>query len=89
MLLTEQDKVGTIIKAFSDHTEQKSHSRHISKQECTNLGLKVTSLEDDAILQDTVLTIHHSFMATFMQSRNVKMIENHLGKSYIETRTIR
>lgn len=84
MCKNNPEKVPDIIKAFSDHKEQKSHSRHISKQECINLGLNITSLEENQQLQDAVLTTHHSYMHTFSNSMCVKIIENHNGMAYIE-----
>lgn len=78
------EKVPDIIKAFSDHKEQKSHARHISKQECIDLGLNITSLENSQSLQNAVLTTHHAYMHTFSNSRSVKIIENHNGVAYIE-----
>jgi len=80
----DRSKVKPILKMFSDHQEQKSHSRHISKEQCTNVGLNIVSLEDDPDLQDAVLTTHHAFMHTFSNTTAVKIIENHLGIAYIE-----
>lgn len=84
MFASDPDKVNNVIKTFADHTEQKSHSRHISKEECIAVGLKITSLEEDQELQDAVLTTHHAFMHTFSNTQCVKIIENHNGIAYIE-----
>lgn len=84
MCKEEPEKVQTIIDVFSKHKTQKSHARHISKQECENVGLKIISLEDNARLQDAVLTTHHAFMHTFGNTTCAKIIENHLGVAYIE-----
>ncbi|MDR1877006.1 MAG: S49 family peptidase [Flavobacteriaceae bacterium] len=78
------DEVSRIVDIFSDHSEQKSHSRHISKQECKNAGLKIVDLESDPSLQDAVLTTHHAFMHTFSNTLAVKIIENQNGVAYIE-----
>ncbi|TKC01238.1 SDH family Clp fold serine proteinase [Pedobacter cryotolerans] len=80
----EPEKVKTILKAFSNHTEQKSHSRHIPKKECIELGLKIIDLETDQELQDAVLTTHHMFFHTFNNTTAIKIIENHLGVAYFE-----
>ncbi len=80
----DEDKVNRIIETFANHTVQKSHARHISKQECENIGLNITDLEDDQDLQDAVFTTHHAFMHTFSNTLAVKIIENHNGIAYIE-----
>lgn len=73
-----------ILRDFSDHKENKSHSRHISKSRCKQIGLKIVEMERDNTLQDLVLTVHHSFMHTFSQSTAVKIVENHRGTAYVE-----
>lgn len=77
-------RVNRIIQAFADHNVQKSHARHISRNECIDLGLDIVELEDDQELQDAVLTTHHAFMHTFSNTNSVKIIENHLGVAYVE-----
>lgn len=84
MFQDNPDKVKDVIRTFTDHTEQKSHARHISKKECEDVGLKIISLEDNQDLQDAVLTTHHAFMHTFSHTNAVKIIENHLGVAYVE-----
>ena len=73
-----------ILKNFSDHNRQKSHSRHISALQCKKFGVKVIELEADNDLQDLVLTTHHAFMHTFSETFTVKIIENQLGVAYME-----
>lgn len=80
----DEDRVNRIVERFSNHTEQKSHSRHISKRECEEIGLSIVSLEDNQEFQDAVLTTHHAFMHTFANTYSVKIIENHEGVAYIE-----
>lgn len=80
----EKDRVQRIVKTFSNHTEQKSHARHISKRECEKVGLNVTELEADQNFQDAVLTTHHAFMHTFSNTLCIKIIESHDGIAYIE-----
>jgi len=77
-------KADNIVKALSDHGKMKSHSRHLSLQDCINYGLNITRMEglpDD--LQDTILTIHHTYMHTFERSSAIKIVENHLGYAYV------
>lgn len=84
MCSSDVSKVPGIMKMFSDHKIQKSHARHISKKECQDVGLNITSLEDENDLQDAVLTTHHVFMHTFSNTNAVKIIENHNGIAYVE-----
>jgi len=84
MCSSDISKVPGIMKMFSDHKIQKSHARHISKKECQDVGLNITSLEDENDLQDAVLTTHHVFMHTFSNTNAVKIIENHNGIAYVE-----
>lgn len=73
-----------ILKHFSSHDDQKTHSRHISSEKCKELGVKIVELEKDDKLQDLVLTTHHAFMHTFSNTGAIKIIENHNGIAYIE-----
>jgi Serine dehydrogenase proteinase len=77
-------KAKKILREFSDHKANKSHSRHISKQKCSDLGLSIESMEDDQELQDRILSVHHSFMLTFTRTAAVKIVENQLGVAYVE-----
>ncbi|MFN0214518.1 MAG: SDH family Clp fold serine proteinase [Saprospiraceae bacterium] len=76
--------VNRILKEFNDHGRNKSHARHISKDKCKSLGLKIIDMEADNDLQDIILTTHHAFMHTFSNSTSVKIVENHMGVAYIE-----
>lgn len=84
MCANAKDKVPAIIRAFSDHNQQKSNARHISKNECLSIGLNITDLEANQALQDAVLTTHHAFMHTFSNTFCVKIIENQYGVAYVE-----
>jgi ATP-dependent protease ClpP protease subunit len=84
MCKNDEKKAGSIIKAFANHTAQKSHARHISKEQCKSVGLNIIDLENDQNFQDAILTIHHAFMHTFTNTYCVKIIENHNGISYVE-----
>jgi hypothetical protein len=74
-----------VVQALSDHSETKTHSRHISIDTCRKMGLRVEELEADDKLQDLVLTIHHAFMHTFSQTPAIKIIENHKGVATVLT----
>jgi hypothetical protein len=57
-----------------------THGRPINYQLATEKGLNINLLEDDPELQDKVLSVFHSTMATFEASTCVKIVENHLGR---------
>lgn len=80
----DKSKTKLILREFSDHHSNKSHARHISKEKCKQLGVTVIDMEDDNDLQDLILTTHHAFMHTFSNSTASKIVENHLGITYIE-----
>ena len=76
-----------IVKTLGDADEHKAHERHISAAKCQELGLNVKMLEQDNDMQDIVLTLHHCFMHTLMNSPAFKIIENHLGTAFIKNQT--
>ena len=80
-------KAGKAVKFLSDHDETKTHARHLTIDEAESIGLKVLKLEDDQSVQDLVLTIHHSFMHTFANSKAVKIMENHLENAVVMLRS--
>ncbi|MEQ1949777.1 MAG: S49 family peptidase [Bryobacteraceae bacterium] len=77
-------KAATIVEALSDTDVHKAHERHIPLTKCIDLGLKVRKLEDDPKLQDVVLTVHHCYMHTLMNTSAFKLIENHLGTGFVK-----
>lgn len=78
-------KAKAIVDNIGSHALTKSHSRHLHIKDLQNLGLKITELEDDADLQDLVLSIHHSTIITFGSTKAAKIIENQNGISFINT----
>lgn len=70
---------------FISHANSYSHSSHISRDECKNVGLKVEDLESSQDLQDAVLSLHHCYMILFDKWRYSKIIENHIGGHYLQT----
>jgi hypothetical protein len=58
-------------------------TRHISPDAAGSLGINVTPLESDHVLQDLVLTLHHTLTHTFTHTNAIKIIENHGGIAYV------
>lgn len=86
----EEDKkpiISGIVSFLADHSEMKTHSRHITVDQCKNIGLKIIDLESDDDLQDTVLSIHHSFIHSLSSVPGImKIIENQNDKRVVERR---
>lgn len=80
-------KAAKVIKSLTHYAKNKTHDRHIHFDECLAMGLNVKLIEEattpdgvkDEQLQDLVLTVHHCFMHTLMNTNTFKIIENHLG----------
>lgn len=80
-----EEKANSVVENIGSHALTKSHSRHLHIDYLRNLGLNITALEDDAELQDKVLSIHHSTMITISSTKAAKIIENQNGVSFINT----
>ena len=85
MLKAEKSKVDSVVRAFSDSTTNLSHSRHIPSDKCKDVGLNISNLEDDQSVQDCILSLHHTYMLTFLHSNAIKIVENHTGVMYVES----
>lgn len=77
-------KADRIASTLANHLNFKSHARHIPIQKAREMGLKVTSLEDDQTLQDLVLSVFHATTQTFDGSGAVKIVENQNGAAFIK-----
>ncbi len=72
-------KAERIVEALTNYNENKTHSKHIPMDKCQELGLAVKAVEDDQEFQDLLLTVHHCYMHSLMNTPAYKIIENHLG----------
>ena len=81
----EEDKViiNKIVFNLNEHDFSRVHNRHFNFDFCKKIGLLVDILENDDILQDLVLSVHHAYVITFDSTPAVKIIENQEGKSFI------
>lgn len=68
---------------FSNTEIHIAHSRGIMRDDLRELGLVVDDLEDEPALQDAVLSVHHAMMHTLTMSSCAKIIENHLGRAFV------
>lgn len=78
-----KEKAAKVVAELTDAQTHKAHERHVHAAKCQEIGLRVLMLEDDDVLQDLVLTVHHCFMHTMMNSTAFKMIENSQGTAFI------
>lgn len=81
-------RVGRIVRNLSDYRGNKTHNRHIHFEECEKMGLIVEKLEDDRQLQDLVLTTHHCFMHSLMNTVSYKIVENQNGTAFVKQEQI-
>ncbi|MBC8181912.1 S49 family peptidase [candidate division KSB1 bacterium] len=80
----KKQKAEKIILELGDHALTKSHSRHLSYQNCKNMGLNVAPLEQDDDFQNAVLTVHHACIHTLASTEAFKIIENQDGVAFIQ-----
>ena len=80
-----KDKARRIVRQLTDYQGNKAHNRHIHAEECETMGLVIEHLEADGqdVLQDLVLTVHHCFMLTLMNTGTYKIIENQMGVAFV------
>nr|VFK51879.1 MAG: Serine dehydrogenase proteinase [Candidatus Kentron sp. TUN] len=81
----KERKAKEIAKMLMDKKNNKSHGRHLHLDKLKKAGLIVEQLEDDDNLQDLVLTVHHCYMHTLMNTTAIKIIENHNGVALAKT----
>lgn len=81
----KETKVADIIKFLGSHNTTLSHSRHIHMKELQEIGLSIKIMEEDQDLQDKILSVHHATIISITQTQSVKIIENNLGKAFIQS----
>jgi ClpP class serine protease len=70
------EKAKAIVEFLSDFDATRHHSRHININRCKEIGLNIIQMEDDDILQDLVLTVHHCYIHAMDSGRVAKVVEN-------------
>ncbi len=82
-----KQKSKTITKKLNNNTG--SHSKHFSLNDCLELGLIVESFESNPDIQDKVLSIYHCFQIAGSGTNLCKIIENNIGKCFIQNNVVR
>lgn len=83
MLKNNPEELEKAVSFLTSHKDSKVHGRHYSYDECMKHGLKITLMEDENDLQDSILSIHHCFIITFAHTDAIKIIGNNMHKDYI------
>ena len=83
-----EDGVARASALLSNVVDGKAHNTHFQIEECRKAGLSIERLEDDQILQDLTLTIHHCYMHTLSNTPAFKIIENQLGRAMVKMQQI-
>jgi hypothetical protein len=68
---------------FADYEKHQSYNLGIDRDQTRGVGVFVDDLEDDARLQDAVLSVHHATFHTFAGPA-VKIVENHFGCGFFK-----
>ncbi len=79
----EKGMAGKVVNQLSDYQKMKSHGRQIGITKAKEIGLKIEDLEADKELEGLVLSMHSSFMHSFVYSMCFKIVENHNGVATI------
>lgn len=75
---------GAVAVALADHSKHKTHSRPLDREYLRSLKLQIVDLEQDQQLQERVLTVYHAAMHSFQSTGATKIIENHLGRTFVK-----
>lgn len=72
-----------VVQAIGSHALTLSHSRHLTREQARDAGLRVEDIEKRQNVQDAILTVHHACVLTLQSTNAFKIIENHLGSAHI------
>lgn len=78
------DVISNILDELSNHDASKVHDRHYDFAKCKTLGLKVSALEKDQGLQNSVLSLYHCYLLSIYRlPTSLKYIENQNGQTFV------
>ncbi len=81
----QKRKAASIARFFSNYGANNSHSLGIDREVARRRGVVIDDLEAEQALQDAVLSVHHASLLT-LEGPAVKLIENHLGRTFAQVR---
>jgi hypothetical protein len=76
-------KAARVADFFADYETHQSHSLGIDRDQAREVGVIIEDLEDDAALQDAVLSVHHATFHT-LSGNAVKIVENQFGRGFFK-----
>lgn len=79
---TPLEAAKAVVDQLMNYKDTTEHAHHFPKERCEQFGLKIVSLESNQALQEAVLSVHHSYVASFARSKSIKFIENSSGSSW-------
>lgn len=71
------------VNSLMDYKGTTEHAHHFLIDKCRAIGLNVEQIEEDQDLQEAILSVHHSFIASFAQTNAIKIIQNANGANWI------
>lgn len=71
-----------VVAKLMDYNGTTEHSHHFHLDKCVEIGLTIEAIENNQSLQERILSVHHSYMASFARSSSVKIIDNSNGQTW-------
>lgn len=78
------NKSDRISKYLSDHSNFKTHSKHINIDNARKIGLNIEQLENNQEFQDKVLSAFHATMHLLSITNAAKIVANQKGNNFIK-----
>ena len=79
---TKAREIAEFFGSDASYQRFKTHSRPIRASSLKQSGLRVTALEANKTLQDSVLSVYHAGELS-LREPVAKIVENHLGKRHV------
>lgn len=77
------ERAKQVAEYLGNHNQFKSHGARVGIKELRDRGVPVVDINDDASLQDAVMSVHHAIMLTFGGTGAYKIFENSRGQALI------
>lgn len=74
-----EERAKLTAERLSDVGLHLNHARHLHRDECEAAGLTIKYFEENQDFQNAILSVHHAFIVTLMNTNAAKIIENHRG----------
>lgn len=72
-------------KHLNNHKTSKTHDRHFNLDTCKSFGLNIYEMEQNNVMQDKILSIHHATMLTIDVLNSPKIIQSQENNPWIVT----